>query len=232
MIQLRIDTKNDGLKYLARQLSQKELTKASVRSINVALRKAKVHYKREIVKQYNLKYGDLENMGTDPKDTKGSIVRSNNATYSNVVGTIGGLKRPISLSRFNPIFEGDHQISGKKLFINPETGRKSYRKHTISHKLKGVTVEINRGQKKQIPYAFMHPNGKPSLSKLVFARGSYKDGSLGKSPKRMPISVIKTTSPMAMLVNSKVKQQIQAKTPGDIRKEFKRQAELLLSKRK
>lgn len=220
MIQIRIDENNNALKQLISRLSPIQLRAASARSINVAIRKANTQYRREIVRNYNLKYGETKDISQTKK-----------ATYSNTSGMVMGEERPLSLSRFDPVFEGMHGISGRMhYFTNEYTGRKHYKKHTIYHKLRGVSVEIKKGQKIQLPYAFMVNNGKSSIVGQVWARGQYKGGEFEKGKKRMPITPLKTASPFGMMKNEKVASPIRTSASSDLQNEFSRQVYFLLSK--
>lgn len=220
MLQIQIDQNNNGLHQLAAQLSDKKLTIATVRSINTAISKAQTQYKRLVAGKYNLKFADTK-----------ELLLSKRATYSNPEGTISSELRPLSLFRFNPEFEADHSITGKKGYYNAQQRRIYYRNHTVTHKTKGVTVEIFKGKRIRLPFAFMVPNSKkPGIPLQVWARGTYEGGKFVKSKPRLPITPIKSTSPFAMVTNPEVKAKIQTDAQENARKEFERQVNYLLSR--
>lgn len=100
MIQIQIDKQNNALADLSKQLSDKELRVASTRSINLSLRKANTQYRREITRNYAVKYGDTRD-----------IVIPKRASYYRLEGMILGEERPLSLSRFNPRFSKKKGVS-------------------------------------------------------------------------------------------------------------------------
>lgn len=218
MINIKIEDETKALEKLAQQLSDKNLNVANVRAINVAIRKAKTQYRRQVAARYNLKYADTAN-----------IPVSNNATYSKPEGTIKGDPKPVSLSRFNPEFKKKHTIKGNKK--RTRDGKKY--KTTFDSKtfqIEGVSVEILKGQKKRIPFAFMVQSDKPGVGMQVWARGSYSGGKFNTSKERMPITPLKTVSPFSSLTNEDIQNNTEVRATEDMGKEFERQVNLLLRK--
>lgn len=175
---------------LAESLGDRKLNVASVRAINVAIRKANTQYRRGIVKEYNLKYRDTKEMAIPRR-----------ATYTQPVGSVSGLMNPISLFRFNPKERKD-----------------------------GLTVSIKKGDKKIIPFAFLVKSSKPGVSQQVFARGEYQANQFITSPKRLPITAIKTVSPFSALTNPELRKDIEAGAEDNMQHEFERQMKLLMDR--
>lgn len=223
MINIKIEDQTRQFQALSNLLSDKNLTIANVRSINVAIRKANTQYRREVVKNYNLKYADTANI-TLPK----------RATYSDPEGTISGELKPISISRFNPVFIKDGLSQSIKNIRNKETKSRSLErmvKETRKKDSEGVTFEIKKGEKKRIPFAFMINTDKAGLALQVWARGVYKENKFNTSKLRLPISPLKTVSPFGTLTTEPVKNVIESSSTDVMQKEFERQVNLLLSKK-
>lgn len=220
-IEIQIEDQTRTLEKLAGQLSDKKLNVANVRAINVAIRKSNTQYRRELVKNYNLKYGDTKEMVTPKR-----------ATYGTPTGTISGQMRPLSLSRFNPKFLKDGQVFSITSIKNKETGKRGLeqkaKKARKTDQLSGVSIEIKKGQRKIIPYAFMIQTDKPGIAQQIWARGSYQSNRFQKSGRRLPITPLKTTSPFGAMTTAPIQTEIRKGATSEMRKEFERQVNLLL----
>lgn len=88
-------------------------------------------------------------------------------------GEILASKKPLPLELFKPKFP--NQTSSKKAAVKKKTIKKSGKKkskyYTGIPAREGGSVEIRKGRRVNIPYAFMLPT-----SPKVFARGKYKTG--------------------------------------------------------
>lgn len=202
MIQIKIDQNNNGLKVLINQLSSEQLNKASVRAINVAIRKAKTRYKKEVSRVYNIPFRNLED--TKERGMGGSLISSNNARYSNLRAEVIGIGRPISFTRFAKKF------SKKGVEIEIKRGRKFL--FPSAFKIKS--------------------NKHPTLANLVWSRGKYQNGNFAFGKERMPIDVHRTASPYRMMKNSEKNAQIQQTATSDLEVEFTRQIKLFIARRK
>jgi len=236
-IQIQIEDKTKDLQRLVDQLSDKNLTKANVRAINVAIKKAEASYKRKVLAIYNLKKSDIS-----------QFIFSNNATYADPQGTISAVKRPIGLSHFNPI----HIVAGRSYKIesfgntrtNTKTGRKEkYRDLRMKSKKagknstpQGVIFSLYKGEEIRYPSAFFLPSARQNGSdKQFFGRGKYIAGKFhwrGRGTPRdpYPVGALKTLSLSAMMNRDDVQKEIKEEASTNARKEFERQVDLLLKK--
>lgn len=222
-IQIQIEDKTKSLQRLADQLSDKNITVANVRAINVAIRKANTDYRRNIVKAYKLKYSDTKKMAV-----------AGRATYTNPEGNISGSKTPISLSRFNPTFINAGQSFTISSIKNKETGKRGLqqkaKKAGKNARSGGVTFEIQKGTKKIIPFAFLVNSSKPGMSMQVWARGQYSGNKFITGKGRKPLTALKTVSPYGMMTTEESQKEIEQSASESMRKEFERQVDLLIKK--
>lgn len=224
--QISLDVEQvEGLENLSKALDKRSLAIANTRAINVAIRKAHTQYRRRIVSQYNLKYGQTKGFGFLKR-----------ATYSNVEGTVSGIARPLSFSRFSPMFFGGDKTYTIKQIKGDKKGKRklsqtSRRAKGAERMLGGVSIEIRKGHPIHLPSAFMIQSQKnPGLSMQVWARGEYTRGGFTWAKERMPITPLKTTSPASAMRNPTIAKEIEKGATVDMTKEFERQVELLMSK--
>lgn len=222
-IQIRIEDKTKAIEKLAYELSDKNITIANVRAINTAIRKSNTLYRREIVKNYNLKYADTK-----------SIVIPKRATYTETEGTISGNIKPISLSHFNPSFIKGGSVFSIKSVKNKQSGKRELsiksKKARKKDQSNCVTVEIRKGEKKTLPFAFMINSDKPGLSKQIWARGKYVGNEFKISKGRMPITALKTAAPFGMMTGEATQKEIEIGATESMEKEFERQVKMLLQR--
>lgn len=193
---------------------------ADTRAINVAIRKANTQYRRLVVSEYNLKYADT---------AKFSV--ADRATYANPEGKISGYVAPISLSRFSPQFiKNGRAFSIKSVKENGGRKLKQTSKSAGKKTGGGVSIEVKKGERKTIPFAFLTDSAKPGLSLQIWARGEYSDGAFQTSKKRKPITPLKTVSPFGAMTNEVIQKKTEKQAKDDMQKEFERQVELLIKK--
>lgn len=203
MITIKVDEVNKKLKDAFSPLSSEETNKAISRAINRTLERGRnKHLKNALMDQYVLTSPDVKNNLT--------IFRANK---NNPEGTINASRSPISITHFKPRFEfntnegkGVLSIVRKKgQVIKTESSRKGMAK-------KGVSIEITKGDRTVLPFAFMIRGDGP---KPVFARGEYKGGfgfvqrhtRVNKTGPDTPIQKIFTASVSGMANNKDVKRR-------------------------
>lgn len=208
------------------KLSDRNIVVANTRAINTALLKARTQFRKAAKAEYNLDSEALKNIDVDK------------ATYNKIQGLVTANAKPISLSRFNPKFDtnsGTATIKNTKI-VNPDGSKSKNLTQLITGKAKkkkgkGVTVEIKRGQRKTISYAFLiQGGGNAGISLQVWARGSYGGGKFNVSKERLPITPLKTTSPFSAITNDAVIKPVVAQVETDFANELSRQIDLLSTK--
>lgn len=223
-VELSIESKTDNFHRLTLQLGQKNLNKASIRSINKAIRASNTAYRRLIRDNYKLMYADTKDL------VKPTYARSK------AEGTIGGKIQPLSLSRFNPTFVQQGKVFSIKTIKNKTSGKRELTRKSKTARKKdtaggGVTIEIRKGEKKILPYAFLTESKKNAgVGKQVFARGIYQNNKFHKQKNRYPIQALKSVSPFGMLSREEFSKEIEKGAVETMSKEFNRQIELLLKK--
>ncbi|MCO5285199.1 MAG: phage tail protein [Chitinophagaceae bacterium] len=220
-IQIQIEDKTKSLERLANQLSDKNLNKANVRAINKAIQKANTNYRRELVKNYNLKYAETKDM-ISPK----------RATYGQPEGIISGRTQPIGLSHFTPSFIKEGSVFSIKSVKDKETKKRSLsqraKKASKKDTYTGVSFEIRKGQRKTLPFAFMIQSDKPGIMQQIWARGAYSGNTFTILKSRKPITALKTLSPFGGITTEDTQKTIEESAGADMQKEFERQVNLLL----
>lgn len=223
-IQIKIesdDVKNFS-KELNRTFSKKEMDKVKVRSINRGIRKANTEYRRGIRDNYNLSYADTKEM-----------VKPKRASVTQPKGSISGDLRPLSLSRFSPEFVKGESVYSIKSLRNKETKKRELtqkiKRATKKHRgIKGVSIEIVKGERQALPFAFLSTSSKPGMDKQIWARGVYSGGKFKSSKKRKPITALKTTSSYGAITREAVHRKASDEASMEMNKEFNRQVQLIL----
>ncbi|MFA7616921.1 MAG: phage tail protein [Weeksellaceae bacterium] len=223
-IQVQIDA-DQAIRELRSRLSNKDFAKAAVRSINKGITKSNTLFKRRIASKYNIKQSDL-------KDS----IKLKRASGNRLEGIISGRTNPISLSRFNPDFVRGGSFYSIRSQRNKETGKRSLeqrmkRASNRNSGIVGVSFEIIKGEKKNIPYAFMTSSeGNSGVAKQIFARGKYSSNKFQKGKPRYPIAALKTVAPFGMMTKEDVSEVVAREGQETVKREFERQIELLFRK--
>ncbi|RLJ34161.1 minor tail protein Z (GPZ) [Chryseobacterium sp. 7] len=222
MIQVTIAHSSNGLALLQRQLEDRNLKKASTRALNKAIATGNTLYRRMISEYYNIK----------PIDIRNSIVLKK-ATYSQNEASISGNFKPLSLSRFNPQFVNGRSVISIRSVRNKETGRRTLQQTARNARKNeqaggGVSIEIKKGSRKVIPYAFLTKSqANTGVEKQIFARGKYAGGKFQKAKERFPITAMKTTSVFGILTHDPIQRKIETESKETLQREFERQIYLL-----
>ncbi len=211
---------------LGKGLSKKQLAQAQSRAINRSLEKARTEARRDVKKVYNIAQKDLKAI---------DIKRSTSLTLT---GDLHANRKPIPLDTFSP----KQQFSGSTLSIT----RKGEQRRRILRRSRaataGVSVEIIKGKREILPFAFLIPGGAPR----VFARGEYKGGTAHglivrkhrviKTGNDTPVKPLISLSVFGGVLNDSVRKELiktaQAFYPRRLEYELEAIAKGLVQKRK
>jgi len=207
MITVNVDQACKDLKRFFANLSKQEIAKAQSAAINRTLIYGRSEIKKFIRGNYNIKSNELKSL----------FIKK--ASYNRLSGNITAPKKNISLSHFNPSF--DFSSRGKISTIRITRTKNGLQKSTKSKRGstgKGVSVEIKKGERVNLPYAFMI---KDNNTMPVFARGKYKTGggyNFMHNKKRLPITKLLSTSIGAISTNNKMQRKLKADLTPEFRK--------------
>jgi hypothetical protein len=206
MIIVNVDQAIKDLKAAFSNLSKQEIEKAQAVAINRTLIFGRSEIKKFIKNSYNVKSADMKDLFI------------NKAKPGRLTGSIGASNKNISLSHFNPRF--DFTAAGKASTIRISRTKNGLVKSTKFKRGsagKGVSVEIKKGSRVSLPYAFMVRN---ESTMPVFARGRYQSGGSNDfihGKNRLPITKLLSTSLGAIAI----KEPIQARMQTNLTPYFK-----------
>ena len=219
MVFIKTDDAERVVKDLGLTLSARNIAQAQSRAINVTLRKARTKARGEVKKVYNISQKNLD--GIDYRK----------ATSSNLRGELVASQKPLPLDAFAPIQVG----RTGSIQITKRGARKV--KHFRREKKNvpgGVSIEIFKGKRQVIPFAFMLPNG----ALRVFARGEYKGNKqfgfvqrfhrVNKTGSDLPIKPLITLSVYGEVLNDKVMGAIKTEVSGEYPKILENQLKNVL----
>lgn len=199
MVQVHVNEAIAKLKSAASNLDKDKIVRASVNAINRTLVKGRTLARKEVKGQYNIPQKNLDG------------INKKNASSRLMIGYIIASAKPIPMDAFAPKFETPKSkisISRKGVMRERDFARK--RKSSA----KGVSIEVVKGQRKTVDYAFMIKGAKPR----VFARGQYKGGTsygFTKRNKRVnakgsdtPIKPLISVTVHGAVINEKVEKNI------------------------
>jgi hypothetical protein len=212
---------------LKKELSEKQLGRATAAAINRSLSHAVSTLKREIRHQYK---APTSTLNTFP------LFKANS---NKLEGFVKAKTHPLSLSHFDPRYE--YGSGGSTFAIRVRTTKdgltKTIRKKQRGQPKKGVSIEIKKGQRITIPYAFMTGN---DIQKPVFARGAYKQGGsyglvrrnkrVNKKGMDLPIAKLLTVSVYGMAVNKSVSRNTQVDLSNYLMKRLEHEMRVRVNK--
>jgi hypothetical protein len=225
MAQIYIQTEDAAriLRRLEVSLSKEQLAVAQSRAINKTLGKARTQARRSITRVYNISQRYLKTINFIPATPTGQYA---------VTGKLYALRKPIPLDAFAAKQEtgtGSRRITRKGALKVV-----SY-KRAKSNPTTGVSIEIFKGSRIVIPFAFMIPGG----AVRVFARGQYNTGGqygfvqriqrVNKSGNDTPIKPLITVSEYGTMINKDVLGEIGGRTKEWYPESLENQIMFLLS---
>ena len=141
------------------QLSEKNFNKALSRSFNEAILVGRTEARKAVKDIYNIPQRYLAGV---------NVYKS---TPGNLTAKLYASKIPIPMDAFAPKF----QQRGKSFTITRRGQQKVAALRRGINSAIGVSIEVFKGKREIVPFAFMIEGGKPR----VFARGAYKVSSYG-----------------------------------------------------
>lgn len=193
------------LKNLAEQLSEKHVAAVFVRSINKTLMLGRTVARNEVKSVYNI----------PQKNISGIDIAK--AASSKPEGSIFAPVAKISMNTFSPKF----QTSTSSITITRKGERKSKEfKRKKSNPAMGVSIEVIKGKRTVVPFAFM---ARYRDLKKVFARGNYGSNGqfevrkkrVNKTGNDLPITALVSLSIYNAVVNDKVLQKVERKVDNE-----------------
>lgn len=202
---IKVSTKEATQKLVSNfeKLSPGQVKSAIVSAINRTLSKGRTEARKAVKGEYNI-----------PQKNLGGVNKEN-AKRSNLTGYIIASTTPIPMDAFAPRFQvvtaggnirGTQQISKKGVLSTKLSGSKK--------RQTGVSIEVRKGQRETVAFAFMIRGGKPR----VFARGQYRSGgSFGfvqrnkrenKKGSDTPVKPLLSVTVHAAVINKKVESNI------------------------
>lgn len=194
MITINVKEALDKLKNAEKQLSGKQLATATSRSINETILKARTDARKEVKALYNIPQKNLAG------------INIHKATVRTLSANLYASASPIPMDAFSPRF----QTPTKSITVSRKGEQKERQfkkpKKNIS---KGVSIEVLKGKRESVPYAFMVAGAAPR----VFARGEYRKGGtygfiqrfkrVNKEGNDTPIKPLVSVTVHAAVVNDK-----------------------------
>jgi len=199
MIYIKTDSAIEALKNLGFSLSEKQIAVVCSRAINRSLYQGRTKARRQVKTVYNISQKNLN--GIDFK----------RANPNTVTGKLFASRKPIPIDAFSP----KQETSSQSIKIT-KRGTQNIKEFSQAKKnpVIGVSVEIKKGQREIIPYAFMIAGG----AVRVFARGEYKSGTqygfvqrherVSNDGNDVPIKPLITISEFGSILNPKVLSEI------------------------
>jgi hypothetical protein len=158
MVEINVKSNLKEFDRLAKNLSERQINKAASDAINKALLLGRSESRRQVKRVYN-----IPNRYQNFIDVK-------RAKPSSLSGHIFARTLPLPMDAFNPVF---NITSGGAVTGRLRITRRGQLKQTNARSKNasaGVTIEVRKGRKTIVPYAFLIPGAKPR----VFARGDYE----------------------------------------------------------
>lgn len=221
-MRIRVDTTIEDFRKRFDNLSKEQLDKAAARAINRTLLKGRTEGRKAVKVEYNIPQKNLNG------------IKSKNAFPSFLEGYITASARPIPMDAFAPKFEtGAGSISITRKGVQKTKDYKRAKKNPG----KGVSIEVKKGQRQTVPYAFMIKGAKPR----VFARGQYKGGgsSFGfiqrykrqnNSGNDTPIKPLISVTVHGAVINDKVRENIKKVIDDNFENNMQHEIKYLISR--
>lgn len=214
------------------QLGDKQFNIAVSRAINETLLQGRTEARSAVKALYNIPQRYLNGIQMY-KSFPSASVNNRNLSGSTLTGFIKVDAKPIPMDAFSPKFETASMgltISKKGL-----QKQRSFKK-AKSNPGMGVSIEVIKGHREIIPYAFMIPGAKPR----VFARGEYKSGSsygfvqrhkrLNSGGTDTPIKPLLSVTVHAAVINKQAQNKLETRVSNVFPVSIERNISYLLSR--
>ncbi len=186
-----------------RHLSKQQLAQASSRAINRSLEKGRTVARGVVKDEFNI-----------PQNMVSERIGTKRAFPAFPVGKITASAKPVPMDAFSPKFE----TSGGGISVTRKGAQKTrdFKRKKKSPR-QGVSIEVHKGRREVVPFAFMIKGAKPR----VFARGQYEGGGgafgfirrnkrINSEGNDTPIKPLISTTVHAAVINNKAQQKISA----------------------
>lgn len=220
MIKFNVKRSIETLKDVQNKLSRRQINVAVSRSLNEAIVQSRTVGRSSVKEIYNIPQRYLGGV---------NVVKS---TTVSLTAKLYASTSPIPMDAFAPKFE---TISGS--ISVSRSGKQKVREYKRKKKVaaNGVSIEVIKGKRTAIPYAFMIRGAKPR----VFARGEYKRSGWGfsvrnkriaKSGSDVPIKPLVSITVHAAVINKKSLTKIEDKAKDVFPRSLERLIALQVSK--
>lgn len=202
MIRVNVQRAIRVLQEEGERLGRRNLNKAISRALNESILAGRTQARSSVKSLYNIPQRYLGGI---------NVIKS---TSVSLVAKLYASSTPIPMDAFSPKF----QTSTMSITISRRGEQRTRtRQRARKNIAAGVSIEIRKGNKETIPYAFMIQGGKPR----VFARGEYKNGTsfgfvqrnkrVNKSGADIPVKPLLSVTVHAAVINQRSIGQIQQK---------------------
>jgi hypothetical protein len=157
MVRVEVKGAVDELGKAFKHLDKATVALASSRAINKSILLGRTMARTAVKGQYNIPQRYMKGIGNI------------NARPSYLIGCITASAKPIPMDAFSPTFSFLTGTTTK----TSRRGVQSTKLGTKGRKGTGVTIEVRKGEKENIAFAFMLP----TLTGRIFGRGTYRDGN-------------------------------------------------------
>ncbi|MDI3319978.1 hypothetical protein [Pinibacter soli] len=214
----------DALKTLdsaKEQLSERQLNSVISRAINESILQGRTEARASVKSLYNIPQRYVSGINVD-RATPGLLIAKLNASST-----------PIPMDAFAPKF----QTAAKSLTISKRGEQKQRTfKRAKSNYAVGVSIEVVKGKRETVPYAFLIPGAKPR----VFARGEYRNGTaygfvqrnkrVNKDGSDKPVKPLLSITTHAAVINKESLNRIETRVNSVFPVSIQRNIEFMLSK--
>jgi hypothetical protein len=219
MIYVNVGPAIAKIKSISNELSERNLARATSRSLNETILQGRTQARAAVKSIYNIPQKNLAGVNVQK------------STAKSLVAMLYASATPIPMDAFNPVYHtATHTLSVSRKGAQKVKGAK--KSQTIGQ---GVTIEVIKGKKETIPFAFMIQGAKPR----VFARGAYRSGNLFGFVQRhkrvndegndIPIKPLLSVTIHAAIINKKALQTVEDKVNEVFPKIFERNIAHLLA---
>ena len=220
MVRIEVKDAIKDLNKAFKNLSKELIAEASASAINKSILLGRTAARTEVKSVYNIPQRYLSGVGKI------------NATPSYLVGMVTASAKPIPMDAFSPKFSFQ---SGTTTTIS-RRGVQKTKLGTRGKSGSGVSIEIIKGQRKAVSFAFMLPTS----SGRVFARGEYNKGGAFAFMQRHKhlngpngndsVKPLSTVSVHGAVINKKVENKIASILEPAFQRNYVQQLERLINR--
>jgi len=183
------------------ELGERQFNQALSRALNESIMQARTEARSAVKAIYNIPQRYM------------ARINVNRATSLSLVAKLYASTLPIPMDAFAPRF----QQAGKALTVTKRGEQRSRLLKRARPGVTGVSIEVIKGRREVVPYAFMIEGGKPR----VFARGEYRSGSgfgfvrrnkrVNKEGSDIPIKPLLSVTVHAAVINKTALKKVEVR---------------------